>query len=135
MTASALLADLCQRGVLLRLSEDRLRILIPKDALTPELREALLAVKPQMIRVIELAEQYRLLLREAFGAQPTNRKEGAIRRRRFGDEQARLVDELGPVLATAVAAMEVRAWRTDTGSCPSCEGSGECQECGREAES
>ena len=135
MTASALLADLCQRGILLRLSDDRLRILIPKDALTPELREALLAVKPQMIRVIELAEQYRQLLREAFGATPVSRKDGAARRRRFGDEQARLVDDLGPALATAVSGMELRAWRADTGSCPGCEGSGQCQECARESES
>lgn len=134
MTASALLTDLCRRSVLLRLSEDRLRILIPKDALTPELREALVAVKPQMMGLIELADQYRRLLRDAFAAKPAGRKDGALRRRQFADEQARLVDELGPSLATAVAEMEVRAWRADTGSCPSCEGSGQCELCASEPE-
>jgi len=129
MTASALLTDLCRRGVVLRLSEDRLRILIPKDALTPELREALVAVKPQMMGLIELADQYRRLLRDAFAERPTTRKEGAARRRQFADEQARLVDDLGPALAGAVADMEARAWRADTGSCPTCEGSGQCQAC------
>jgi len=135
MTASALLADLCQRGVSLRLSEDRLRILIPKEALTPDLRESLLAVKPQLIRLIELSDQYRQLLREAFAADTDieSWREGD-RRRRFGEEQARLVDELGPTLAATVATMEARAWRADTGCCPTCEGDGQCQECGREPE-
>ena len=134
MTASALLTDLCRRSVLLRLSEDRLRILIPKDALTPELREALVALKPQMMGLIELADQYRRLLRDAFAAGSASRKDGAARRRLFADEQARLVDELGPSLATAVAEMEVRTWRADTGSCPTCEGSGQCQACASEPE-
>ena len=129
MTASALLTDLCRRGVVLRLSEDRLRILIPKDALTPELREALVAVKPQMMGLIEIADQYRRLLRDAFAARAVTRKEAAARRRHFADEQARIVDDLGQALAAAVADMEVRAWRVDTGSCPTCEGSGSCQAC------
>lgn len=135
MTASTLLTDLCRRSVLLRLSADRLRILIPKDALTPELREALVAVKPQMMGLIELADQYRRLLRDAFAAGPASRKDGAARRRQFADEQARLLDDLGPSLATAVAEMEVRAWRADTGSCPTCEGSGQCAACASEPES
>jgi len=134
MTASALLTDLCRRSVLLRLSEDRLRILIPKAALTPELREALVAVKPQMMGLIELADRYRRLLRHAFAAGSTSGKDAALRRRQFADEQARLVDELGPSLATAVAEMEVRAWRADTGSCPTCEGSGQCETCASESE-
>lgn len=130
MTASSLLADLCDRGVRLRLSEDRLRILIPRDALTPDLREALLAVKPQLIRIIELADQYRRLLRGDWsGADEDQARE---KRRRFADEQARFVDELGPRLAGAVAAMEGRASRSDAGPCPACDGQGQglCQECG-----
>ena len=134
MTASALLTDLCRRSVLLRLSEDRLRILIPKDALTPELREALVAVKPQIMALIELADQYRGLLRDAFAAGPAGRKAAAARRRHFADEQARLLDDLGPSLAAAVAEMEVRAWRADTGSCPACAGRGQCEACASESE-
>ena len=134
MTATALLTDLCRRSVLLRLSEDRLRILIPRDALTPELREALVALKPQMMGLIEVADQYRRLLRDAFAASAGNWKDGSARRRQFADEQARIVDELGPSLATAVAEMEVRAWRADTGSCPTCGGKGRCEACAREPE-
>jgi hypothetical protein len=124
MTASALLADLCDRGVRLRLSEDRLRILIPRAVLTPDLRTSLLSVKPQLIRMIELAEQYRHLLREGVATE-----DGDDGRRRFADQQARLVDELGPKLAGAVAAMESRREDED-GACPRCEGRGQCQECG-----
>ncbi len=127
MTASALLADLCDRGVRLRLSEDRLRILIPRAVLTPDLRASLLSVKPQLIRMIELADQYRQLLRDGVAA------EDEEARRKFADHQARLVDELGPKLAGAVGAMEQR--REEDEACPRCEGRGQCQECGNTPES
>jgi hypothetical protein len=129
MTASSLLADLCDRGVRLRLSEDRLRILIPKAVLTPDLRASLLSVKPQLIRMIELVEQYRELLREGVIAE-----DGDEARRQFADHQARLVDELGPKLAGAVGAMEGRREDSDDSACPRCEGRGQCQECGNTPE-
>lgn len=130
MTASSLLTDLCQRGVMPRLTEDRLRIMVPKDVLTADLRQTMLAVKPQLIRLLELADQYRRLLRQAFGA---TGGDSPPARRRFGDEQARLVDELGPALAAAIVGLEARAWRDETGVCPACDGDGRCQECaGRE---
>lgn len=148
MTASALFADFCQKGVRLRLSEDRLRILIPKEALTPDLRETVLALKPQLISLIELGERYRRLLRQAFNGSITGgsisggRVNGgstkgdtaSAQRRWFADEQARLLDELGPNLAAAIVTMEVRAWREETGSCPTCDAHAPCRECAREAQ-
>ena len=132
MTATALLTELCQRGVMLRLTEDRLRILVPKDALTPDLRQTMLAVKPQLIRLLELADAYRRLLRRAFAATGAD-AEAVAAQRRFGDEQARLVDELGPALAAAIVGLEARAWRDETGLCPTCDG-GRCQECAEREE-
>ena len=141
MTASSLFADFCQKGVRLRLSEDRLRILIPKEALTPDLRETVLAVKPQLISLIELGERYRRLLRQAFNGAVRGAVSGAVKgdtasaqRRWFADEQARLLDELGPGLAAAIVSMEARAWREETGSCPTCEAQALCRECAREAQ-
>jgi hypothetical protein len=129
MTASALLADLCHRGVLPRLSEDRLRILIPKDVLTPDLRQTMLAVKPQLIRLLELADQYRRLLRDAFAGVPETANP-LEERRRFAVEQARLIDELGPPLAGALVILEARAWRRETGVCPTCDaGTTRCEAC------
>ncbi|HUG37851.1 MAG TPA: hypothetical protein VML54_12910 [Candidatus Limnocylindrales bacterium] len=127
MTATTLLTDLCQRGVRLRLTDDRLRILVPRDALTPDLRQTMLAVKPQLIRLLELTEEYRRLLRQAFKSdQPEPDPQAA--RRRFADEQVRLVDELGPPLAGALAVLEARAWLVETGACPACD-DGRCQVC------
>ena len=127
MTATTLLTDLCQRGVRLRLTDDRLRILVPRDALTPDLRQTMLAVKPQLIRLLELTEEYRRLLRQAFKADRPDADSPAARRR-FADEQARLVDELGPPLAGALVALEARAWLVETGTCPACD-DGHCQVC------
>jgi hypothetical protein len=127
-----LLTDLCQRGVRLRLTEDRLRILVPRDALTPDLRQTMLAVKPQLIRLLEMSEEYRRLLRQAFQTEK-QATDAQAARRRFADEQARLVDELGPPLAEALVALEARAWLVETGVCPACD-EGQCQICAEREE-
>ncbi len=128
MTACALLADLIGKGIVLRLSEDRLRILVPREVLTPDLREALLGVKPQLLPLLELTEQYRRLLRRAW-APTADDSEGRRDRLRFADEQARLLDELGPALAGVLAESEAQAWRKGPAASPSCQGCGRCPEC------
>lgn len=128
MTVCALLAELIGKGIILRLSEDRLRILVPREVLTPELRSALVGVKPQLLRLLELTEQYRRLLRQAW-APTADGAEGQRERLRFGDEQARFLDELGPALAAVLADFEAQAWHRRAAASPSCHGCGHCQEC------
>ena len=128
MTACALLAELIAKGIVLRLSGDRLRVLVPREVLTPDLREALIGVKPQLLRLLDLTEQYRRLLRQAWTL-TADGEEGRPERLRFADEHARFLDELGPTLAAVLAESEAQAWRMGPNSGPSCDGCGHCQEC------
>jgi TubC N-terminal docking domain len=91
MTAERLLTVLWRcTGAAVSVSGDRLRVEAPPGVLTPSIREALAAQKADLLRLLAAVEEYRVLLHsdvdDAF----------------FLDAQARLIDELGPVLATAV---------------------------------
>lgn len=126
MTASALLAHLCRQGVQLRMTEDRSRIAAPMRVLTPEIRAALVAHKAELMRLLPIAEEYRALLCGAFVLATATRSEpGHDELQRFGDEQVRLTDELGPVLTTAIFNAQAREWRTEIGRCPWC-GDADC---------
>jgi pyochelin synthetase len=52
MTATELLADLAQQGVQLWVEGDRLRYRAPKGALTPSLRDGLLAHKSELLALL-----------------------------------------------------------------------------------
>ena len=69
---------------------DRLRVEAPRGVLTPEVRDALAVQKADLLRLLPLVEEYRILLRSDV--------DDSI----FLDAQTRLIDELGPVLATVV---------------------------------
>ncbi len=106
--ASALLADLCRQGVELKLTKDRLRIVAPVRALTPDIRAGLIEHKPELLGLIPMVEEYRTLLRRAMLLSSSRRGPSAEYCNRFLDEQARLVDDLGPSLASAVVLMTAR---------------------------
>lgn len=90
MTAERLLAVLCSHGVSVTVNADRLRLEAPRGVLTPSIREALSTHKADLLRLLPAVEEYRDLLRSDV--------EDSF----FLDAQARLIDEMGPVLATAV---------------------------------
>jgi hypothetical protein len=134
MSASALLAELYRRGVDPRLSADRQRVLVSKGSLTASLREAVVAAKPELLHLLTFAEQYRRLLRRGFvgACRSVERRNGP---ERFVDEQARLTDELGPLLARVVVSVEAQAWRSVTGACPLCDEDTLCPDCACRADS
>jgi hypothetical protein len=128
MSPSGLLADLWQRGVVLRLSDDRSRILVPRDRLTPELRERLVDNKPEILKLLGFVDEYRALIRNAFAVMVdrTSARQGL---RELGDDQARLTDELGANLTGAIRDGEARQWRLETGLCPVCGEEKHCDVC------
>jgi hypothetical protein len=131
MSVSSFLADLWQRGVVLRLSSDRNRILVPRRQLSPELRERIAHDKPEIVKLLAYVEEYRALIRNAFAIMVHH--SSAVRAlREFADDQARLTDELGPALASAIRDGEARQWRQETGLCPVCGDDNDCDTC-REA--
>jgi len=88
MTAEHLLAVLYNHdGVGFSVSEGRLRVEAPRGVLTKPIREALGLLKSDVLRLLSVVEEYRSLL----GSEAVSL-----------DAQARLIDELGPALATAV---------------------------------
>jgi hypothetical protein len=131
MSASSFLADLWQRGVVLRLSDDRSRILVPRSRLSPELRERLVHDKPEILRLLAHVDEYRALIRNAFAVMVHT---ASARRglKEFAADQARLTDELGPALTSMIRDGEARQWRRDTGLCPVCGDEEDCDMC-REA--
>lgn len=131
MSVSSFLADLWHRGVVLRLSEDRNRILVPRRKLSPELRERLVHDKPEIVKLLTYVDEYRALIRNAFAIMVHH--SSAVRAlREFADDQARLTDELGPALTSAIRDGEARQWRRETGLCPICGDDNDCAMC-REA--
>jgi hypothetical protein len=62
MSVIGFLADLWQRGVVLRLSDDRHRILVPRRQLSPALRERLAHDKPEIVKLLTYVDQYRALI-------------------------------------------------------------------------
>jgi hypothetical protein len=131
MSVSSFLADLWQRGVVLRLSEDRNRILVPRRKLSPELRERLAHDKPEIVKLLTYVDEYRALIRNAFAIM-VHHSSAVKALREFADDQARLTDELGPALASAIRDGEARQWRQETGLCPVCGDDSDCDTC-REA--
>ena len=67
MSASRFLAELWQQGVSVRLSSDRSRIVVPRQRLTPEMRVRLDEDRPQLLQLLTLAEDYRLVIRNERG--------------------------------------------------------------------
>jgi hypothetical protein len=128
MSASAFLATLWQRGVVLRLSDDRTRILVPRRRLSPELRDRLMHDKPEILKLLGFVDEYRALIRNAFAVM-VHHASAHRGLQAFADDQARLTDELGPTLAAAIRDGEARQWRQETGLCPVCGDENECDMC------
>ncbi|HEX9818436.1 MAG TPA: hypothetical protein VGD07_02335 [Methylomirabilota bacterium] len=128
MSASSLLTELWQRGVVLRLSDDRSRILAPRRSLTPKLRARLAQDKPQILKLLAYIDEYRGLIRNAFAIllDHASSQQGL---RELADDQARLTDELGPALTSAIRDGEARRWRQETGLCPVCANEADCDVC------
>jgi TubC N-terminal docking domain len=128
MSASSFLADLWQRGVVLRLSEDGSRILVRRSQVSPELRERLAHNKPEILKLLGYVDEYRALICNAFAVMVhhASARKGL---RVFADDQARLTDELGPALASVIRDAEARRWKRDMGLCPVCGDDGDCDMC------
>ena len=128
MSTSSFLADLWQRGVVWRLSEDRRRILAPSSRLSPELRARLTQDKPEIVKLLGFVDEYQALIRNAFAVMVhhASARKGL---RAFAEDQARLTDELGPTLASIIRDGEARRWLRDTGLCPVCGDDESCDMC------
>ena len=131
MSTCTFLAELWQRGVVLRLSEDRNRILVQRSHLNPELRQRLVNDKPEILKLLAYVDEYQALIRNAFAimAHHSSAPKALLE---FADEQARLTDELGPTLTVAIRDDEARQWQKETGLCPVCGDEEDCDTC-REA--
>ena len=125
MSTSSFLAELWQRGVVLKLSDDRSRILVRRSQIDPGLRARLAHDKPEIIKLLGYVDEYRALIRNAFAImiQSEATHSGLSV---FADDQARLTDEMGATLTMAIRDGEARQWRRETGFCPVC---GEEQAC------
>jgi TubC N-terminal docking domain len=130
MTATTLLADLYRRGASMRVNGDRLGVRAPDGVLTPDVRSAIIARKPELLQVVPLAESYRKRLSDAFNLLLERDGLSDEQHRHVLAEQARFTDELGPTLAEAIFLATGREWRTQTRVCPWCDAEGECHEPG-----
>jgi hypothetical protein len=128
MSASNFLLDLWQRGVILQLSDDRSRILAPRARLTAELRARLNDNKPELLELLGFVDEYRALIRNAFAVM-VHHASARAGLRAFAEDQARLTDELGPILTAVIRDSEARQWRRDTGLCPVCGDDDDCDMC------
>ncbi|HEX6211462.1 MAG TPA: hypothetical protein VF136_11835 [Methylomirabilota bacterium] len=128
MSASRFLAELWQQGVVLRLNVDRSRILVPRRQLTPELQARLADDKPELLQLLGFVEDYRALIRNAFAIM-VDRSFARKGLDELASDQARLTDELGAALTTAIRDREARQWRRETGLCPVCGDEGSCDVC------
>jgi tubulysin polyketide synthase-like protein len=135
MAATTLLADLSRQGVSFSIVDGRLGVCAPHGVLTPTLLADLILHQAELVKLVPALNEYRNLLREAFDLQHGQRGGAAERPDAateedgdFLDEQARLTDDLGPVLASVVYHVTGRAWRTETGHCPWCDADGTCHE-------
>jgi hypothetical protein len=129
MSTSSFLADLWQRGVVLRLSEDGSRILVRRSQIGPETRARLTQDKIEILKLLGYVDEYRGLIRNAFAimvqSEATHSGLSA-----FAEDQARLTDELGPTLTLAIRDVEARQWTRETGLCPVCGGDEQgCNSC------
>lgn len=128
MSASSFVLRLWKRGVVLRLSDDRSRILVPRSRLTPELHERLVHEAPELLKLLAYVDEYRALIRNAFAVMVHTYSAHKVLRE-FADDQARLTDELGPALTSVIRDAEARQWRRETGLCPVCADDDDCDMC------
>jgi TubC N-terminal docking domain len=128
MSASSFLVDLWQRGVVLRLSDDRSNILAPGHRLSPQSRARLVQDKPELLKLLAYVDEYRALIRNAFAVM-VHTVSARRTLREFADDQARLTDELGPALTSVIRDAEARQWRQETGLCPVCAEDNDCDMC------
>jgi hypothetical protein len=128
MGTSSFLADLWQQGVVLRLSEDRSRILVRRSQVSPEVRARLTQDKPEIIKLLAYVDEYRALIRNAFAILVQSR-EAHSGLSAFAEDQARLTDELGATLTQAIRDGEARQWMLETGLCPVCGDEQSCDTC------
>ena len=128
MSTSSFLAELWQRGVVLRLSDDRSRILVRRSQISPEMRVRLATDKPEILKILGYVDEYRALIRNAFAimVQSEATHSGLSV---FADDQARLTDEMGAALTQAIRDGEARQWRSETGLCPVCGEDQTCDTC------
>jgi TubC N-terminal docking domain len=127
-TPSTVLANLYRQGATLRVRGARLGVKAPDGVLTPEIQSALKTHKLQLLELVVLTGEYRKLLRGAFALLLRPGSPSAEECKTFRDEQARVMDELGPELAVAIYMLTAREWRKETGVCPWCDDAGECHE-------
>ena len=128
MGTSSFLADLWQRGVVLRLSDDRSRILVRRSQVSPEVRARLTQDKPEIIKLLAYVDEYRALIRNAF-AILVQSEAAHTGLHVFADDQARLTDELGAALTQTIRDSEARLWLKETGLCPVCGDEQGCEMC------
>jgi hypothetical protein len=128
MSTSRFLTELWQQGVVLRLNGDRSRILVPRRQLTPELQVRLAHHRPEILQLLGFADDYQALIRNAF-AILADRSSAPQGLRELADDQARLTDELGAELTSAIRDREAGQWRLETGLCPVCWDEGSCDAC------
>lgn len=121
MTPSILLADLYRRGVALSVKGDRIGVQAPEGVLTPAVRGALEVHKLQLLELVALASEYRILLRDGFALLLRPGGPSAEECEVFLDEQARVTDDLSPDLARTVYEMTAREWGEETGVFPSAD--------------
>jgi hypothetical protein len=128
MSTSSFLAELWQRGVVLRLSDDRSRILVRRSQISPEMRVRLATDKPEILKLLGYVDEYRALIRNAFAimVQSEATHSGLSV---FADDQARLTDEMGAALTQAIRDGEARQWLRETGLCPVCGEDQTCDTC------
>jgi hypothetical protein len=128
MSTSSFLAELWQRGVVLKLSDDRSRILVRRSQTDPKLRARLAQDKPEIIKLLGYVDEYRALIRNAFAIliQSEATHSGLSV---FADDQARLTDEMGSALTQAIRDGEARQWLRETGLCPVCGEEQACDMC------
>jgi hypothetical protein len=110
------------------LSDDGSRIVAPPNRLTPELRVRLIREKPEILKLLAFVDEHRALIRNAFAVMVdhASSQQGL---RELADDQARLTDELGVALASAIRDEEARQWRQETGLCPVCVEDKNCDVC------
>ena len=114
--------------MVLRLSDDRSRILVRRSQISPEMRARLATDKPEILKLLGYVDEYRALIRNAFAimVQSEATHSGLSV---FADDQARLTDEMGAALTQAIRDGEARQWLRETGLCPVCGEDQTCDTC------
>jgi TubC N-terminal docking domain len=91
MTPAAFLAYLINEVASVVVIGDRLRVEAPAGLLTSAIRKGLAANKAALLELLQFVDEYRAVLADT-----------TVDDTAFRDAQIRLIDELGPALATAI---------------------------------